>query len=137
MRLVSTGSRRNADTGLDNDSHCPLLAQGIKSQHRFPRARTDKSVFAIRWVSLVFEDDVAGRIDGQRATSRDNRTQGHIHGVDDTGDPSQDGQTDVDQQVGATSALQEDTQRRQDDGEDDLADVTVGRLASGCDNHQG
>jgi hypothetical protein len=45
--------------------------------------------------------------------------------VDDTRDPSQDGQTDVDQEVRTTSALQEDTQRRQDDGEDDLADVTI------------
>lgn len=45
--------------------------------------------------------------------------------MDDTGDPTQDGQTDVDQEVSTTSALQEDTQRRQDDGEEDLADVTV------------
>ena len=45
--------------------------------------------------------------------------------MDDTGDPSENGQTDVDQKVSTTSALQEDTQRRQDDGEDDLADVTV------------
>jgi hypothetical protein len=45
--------------------------------------------------------------------------------VDDTRDPSQDGQTYVDQEVRTTSALQEDTQRRQDDGEDDLADVTI------------
>lgn len=49
----------------------------------------------------------------------------HIHCVDDTGDPSQDGQTDVDQEISTTSALQEYTQRRQDDGEDNLADVTV------------
>lgn len=45
--------------------------------------------------------------------------------MDDTRDPSENGQTDVDQEVSTTSALQEDTQRRQDDGEDDLADVTV------------
>jgi hypothetical protein len=49
----------------------------------------------------------------------------HIPCVDDTRDPSQDGQTDVDQEIGTTSALQEDTQRGEDDGEDDLADVTV------------
>lgn len=53
------------------------------------------------------------------------RAGDHIQGVDDTGDPTQDGQTDVDQEVSTTSALQEDTQRRQDDGEEDLADVTV------------
>lgn len=53
--------------------------------------------------SLVFKDDV-------------NR-------VDNTRDPTQDGQADVDQEVRATSALQEDTQRGQDEGQDDLADV--------------
>lgn len=53
--------------------------------------------------------------------------RGHIQGVDDTGQPTKDGQTDVDQEISTTSALQEDTQRRQDDGEDDLADVTSGR----------
>lgn len=45
--------------------------------------------------------------------------------MDDTRDPSQDRQTDIDQEVSTTSALQEDTQRRQNDGEDDLADVTI------------
>ena len=54
----------------------------------------------------------------------------HIQGVNDTGQPTQDGQTDVDQQVTTTSALQEDTQRRQDDGKDDLADVAVGLKVS-------
>jgi hypothetical protein len=45
--------------------------------------------------------------------------------VDNTRNPTQDGQTDVDQEISTTSALQEDTQRRQDDGEDDLADIAV------------
>ena len=45
--------------------------------------------------------------------------------MDDTGNPTQNGQHDVDQEVGATSALQENTQRRQDDGEEDFADVSV------------
>jgi hypothetical protein len=74
--------------------------------HRFP-VDVGGKVWATRfeWVSLVFENNVAC--------------------VDDTRDPSQDGQTDVDQEIGTTSALQEDTQRGEDDGEDDLADVTV------------
>lgn len=65
--------------------------------------------------------------DRGQAEGRKNRrpSRRHVHGVDDTRDPSQDGQTDVDQEVSTTSALQEDTQRGQDDGEDDLADVTV------------
>lgn len=50
-----------------------------------------------------------------------------IQCVDDTGDPTQDGQADVDEEVGAASAFQEDTQRRQDEGEEDLADVAVVR----------
>lgn len=45
--------------------------------------------------------------------------------MDNTRQPTQDGQTDVDQEVSTTSALQEDAQRRQDDGEDDLADVAI------------
>ena len=44
--------------------------------------------------------------------------------MDHTREPTQDGQTDVDQEVSTTSALQEHAQRRQDDGEDDLANVT-------------
>lgn len=41
---------------------------------------------------------------------------------------TQDGQQDVDEEVGVASALEEDTQRRQDDGEKDLADVAGGML---------
>lgn len=50
--------------------------------------------------------------------------------MDDTRNPTQDGQTDVDQEVGITSALQEDTQRRQDDGKDNFADITVDNLST-------
>ena len=45
--------------------------------------------------------------------------------MDDTRQPTQNGQTDVDQEVRTTSALQENTQRRQDDGENDLADIAA------------
>lgn len=48
----------------------------------------------------------------------------YVQSVNDTRNVTQNGQTDVNQQVSTTSALQEDTQRRQDDGKDDLADVT-------------
>ena len=44
--------------------------------------------------------------------------------MDDTRNPTQDGQANVDQEVRAASALQEDTQRGQDEGQDELADVT-------------
>lgn len=60
----------------------------------------------------------------------------NVHGVDDTRNPTQDGQTDVDEEVSATATLEEDTQRRQDDGEDDLADVTVGyQVSFSCPIH--
>ena len=49
----------------------------------------------------------------------------NIQRMDNTRNVTQDGQTDVDENVGATSALQEDTQRGQDDGEDDLADIAI------------
>jgi len=61
---------------------------------------------------LVFEDDVQG--------------------VDDTGDVTQDGEQDVDEEVGTASALEEDTDGRQDDGEDDLDDVAVDFVVSLC-----
>ncbi|KGM92005.1 uncharacterized protein PADG_11792 [Paracoccidioides brasiliensis Pb18] len=44
--------------------------------------------------------------------------------MDDTWDIPENGQTDVDEQVGATSTLEEDPERRQEDGKDDFADVS-------------
>lgn len=55
---------------------------------------------------------------------------GDIQGVDDTGDVTQNGEQDVDEQVGAATTLKEDTQRWQEDGKDDLADVAVGSVVS-------
>ena len=49
----------------------------------------------------------------------------NIQSVDDTGNPAQDGQTDVDQEISTATALQEDTQRGQDDRKDDLADIAI------------
>lgn len=46
--------------------------------------------------------------------------------MDDAGDVSQDCEQDVDEQVSAASALQEDAQRWKDDGEYDLADIATG-----------
>ncbi|KGQ01406.1 hypothetical protein PAAG_11870 [Paracoccidioides lutzii Pb01] len=44
--------------------------------------------------------------------------------MDDTWDIPENGQTDVDEQVGATSAFEKDPERRQEDGKDDFADVS-------------
>lgn len=45
---------------------------------------------------------------------------------------TEDGQRDVDEQVDATAALEEDTDRREDDGEDDFANVTAEALLVFC-----
>lgn len=42
-----------------------------------------------------------------------------------TWNETQDGEEDVDEQVGAAATLEEDTERRQDDGQEDLDDVAV------------
>lgn len=55
---------------------------------------------------------------------------GDIQGVDDTGDITQDGEQDVDEQISTTPALEENTQRWQEDGKDDLANVAVGGYVS-------
>lgn len=41
------------------------------------------------------------------------------------GNVTQDGQQDVDEEVGIATALEEDTERRKEDGEDDLDDVAA------------
>jgi len=42
---------------------------------------------------------------------------------------TKDGQQDVDEEVSTTTALEEDSERRQHDGADDLDDVAVVALA--------
>lgn len=53
------------------------------------------------------------------------KPQRYVQSVNDTRNVTQNRQTDVDQKVSTASALQEDTQRRQDDGKNDLADVAI------------
>lgn len=45
--------------------------------------------------------------------------------MDDAGNVSEDGEEDVDEEVCTAAALKEDTEGREEDGEDDLANVTV------------
>lgn len=49
--------------------------------------------------------------------------QNDVQSVDDTGDVTQDGKEDVDEEVGTAATLEEDTHGREDDGKEDLADV--------------
>jgi hypothetical protein len=43
---------------------------------------------------------------------------------------TENGQEDVDEEISIAAALEEDTQRREDDGKKDLADVAGGVLAA-------
>lgn len=52
--------------------------------------------------------------------------QDDVQGVDDTGQVTKNSQEDVDKQVCTASTLQEDTQRGQDDGKNNLANVASG-----------
>jgi hypothetical protein len=46
--------------------------------------------------------------------------------VDDTRNVTQDRKQDVDEEIGIATSLKEDTERREDDGKNDLADVGCG-----------
>jgi len=54
-----------------------------------------------------------------------------VESVDDTGNVTEDGEENVDEKISTTSTLEEDSERREDDGNDDLADVASGE--SHCD----
>jgi hypothetical protein len=49
----------------------------------------------------------------------------NLQSMNDAWDVTEDGKQDVDQKITAAATLEEDTQRWEDDGKDDLADVTV------------
>lgn len=42
------------------------------------------------------------------------------------GNVTKDGQQDIDEEISIAAALEEDTERREEDGKDDLADVGSG-----------
>jgi len=46
--------------------------------------------------------------------------------VDDTRNVTQNGEQDVDEEISVASSLEKDTERREDDGEDDFADIGCG-----------
>ena len=47
----------------------------------------------------------------------------NVQRVDDTRNVTQDRQQNVDEEICIATSLEEDTERREDDGKDDLADV--------------
>jgi hypothetical protein len=54
----------------------------------------------------------------------------NVQRVDDTRNVTQDRKQDVDEEIGIATSLKEDTERREDDGKNDLADVAVKRSVS-------
>jgi hypothetical protein len=54
----------------------------------------------------------------------------NVQRVDDARNVTQDREQDVDEEIGIATSLKEDTERREDDGKDDLADVAVKRSVS-------
>ncbi len=50
--------------------------------------------------------------------------------MDDAREVTQKGQEDIDQEVGTAATLEEDTERRENDGEDNLADIARARNQS-------
>lgn len=69
---------------------------------------------------LVANTECLGPISGVNDDRREGETAERA-----VAELTKDGQHNVDEKVSAASDLEEDTQRREDDGEDDLADVAV------------
>lgn len=44
--------------------------------------------------------------------------------MDDTGNVTENGEQDVDEEISIAASLEENSERREDDGKDDLANVT-------------
>ena len=72
---------------------------------------------------LVLEDNVPINL---LAFDRLLSLRQNIQSMDDTGNITEDGQQNVDEEVGIATSLEEDTQRWEDDGKDDLADIAGG-----------
>ncbi|PWY64576.1 hypothetical protein BO83DRAFT_402315 [Aspergillus eucalypticola CBS 122712] len=74
---------------------------------------------------LVFEYNIAERKELVSESPESHHLANHVQGMNDTRKPTQDCQTDVDQEISTTSSLKEDTQRGQDDRKNDLADIPM------------
>jgi len=57
----------------------------------------------------------------------------NVQGVDNSWNVTKDGQKNVNEEIGAASTLEENTEGWEDDGEDDFADIaSSGRHFAGC-----
>jgi len=77
------------------------------------------------WISLRVRSD-------RGSQTRRLVFQNDVQSVDDSGNVPQDGQQDVDEEISTASALEEDTNGWENDGENDLADVTCGERHFCC-----
>ena len=73
-------------------------------------------------IHLVLEDDVP---DSSVSPNLCSHSILNIQSVNDAGNITQTCQQDVDQDIAPTSSLEEDTKRWEDDGKNDLADISV------------
>lgn len=86
--------------------------------------------------SLVLEDDISVIVlAGLDSVSSFHRRRGHrifrdLQGMNNTRDITKYSEENIDQEVGVAATFEKDTKRRDEDGEDDLADVTISRTQS-------
>lgn len=78
------------------------------------------SCFVFRETVLI-SDGLTSQV--QRSIQRALMFEYNVDGVDDTRDPTQDRQTDVDEEISTASSLKEDSKRRKNEGEDELANI--------------
>ena len=61
---------------------------------------------------------------------RDHRIFRDLQSMNDTRDITKYSEENIDQEVSVAAAFEKDTKRRNEDGEDDLADVTISRTSA-------
>lgn len=85
--------------------------------------------------SLVLEDDISivvlAGLDSVSSfhRRRDHRIFRDLQSMDNTRDITKYSEENIDQEVGVAATFEKDTKGRNEDGEDDLADVTIVELS--------
>ena len=49
----------------------------------------------------------------------------YVQSMNDAGNKTKNGEQDIDQKITTAATLEEDTQRREEDGKDDFADIAI------------
>lgn len=97
----------------------------------------EDELFRNDWVShcrggLILEDNVAGLCVSIMYRDASCDITKYVQCVDDTRDPSQTGQQDVDEQVRTAATLEEDADWWQENGEEHLTDVAGSKVSMLC-----